>query len=441
MYCKMEAQLNSINLSGADISCPLSGVRFGDAPTKRPAVPDPAASLLAAWDFIGSNYDYADIVRDTTGNGLDFIIVNSRHNYYGGWDADLGLRLGGIGMYIHTHDFLLGKDFTILLFADVRDNSETGWSGFCKRDVLYSAFAPELKLETAYISGLSKPCKSTVRAITSEGYMTDSDEYVSARTGVYEKEEPTGSLTYGVDEAAGEFSEERLFAVRLYNKILPKAAIRDAYDDMVEDFRSLFFKDWKVAPDGSGRPVNVASDLGLSYNAVDTLSSDKFLFSADASYILSADYPCFNAAYTDFDYSITINQNQKIGRYYLITLFGTLSAPPAETGSYLESWQINLVGRSTHGICLRYNDGRNWEISGETYLQNEIGKDYTIKIEKRQDTLRGYVNGILFWDFDITGWVPAAQGNRLLIGRAVGGADTFQGTVSNIQYKVVNVNL
>lgn len=440
----MEARLNNTNLSGVDISHTLPGVRFGNVPAKRPVAPDPGLAPLAAWNFIGSNYDSANVVPDTTGNGLDFTIVNSQHNYNSGWDAGMGLRFDGTGMYISTHNFSLGKDFTIVLFADVYGNYGTNRSGFCKKDVLYSAFISNLKLETAYVSAFTKPYKTAVKAITSKGYMADSDGYVFAQTGVYEKEELPGGLTYGTDETVGKFCGGRLFAVRLYNKILSGTAIQDAYNNMVEDFRMLLFKDWKVVPNNAGRPVNVASDLDLSYNAVDTLSSGRFLFAADASYILSADYPCFNVAYTDFDYSVTINQNQKIGRYYLITLFGTLSAPPAQTGGHLESWQICLMGRSTHGICLRYDSNKNWDAEAnagrEVYLKNEINKDYTIRIEKRRDTLRGYVDGVLFWNFDITGWVPKIQGNRILIGRAVGGWDTFRGTVSGIQYKAIDIN-
>lgn len=439
--------ISNIDLSGVNVSPRISSVKVGNIPSALPAVFDPNAGLLAAWNFIGSNYSDTDVVPDATGNGLDFTIVNSPHNYAGGWDRDLGLRFDKAGMYIYTPNFVLGRDFTIILFANVYGNSGTARSGFCKKDVLYSAFASGnyLKLETAYIANFSRVYSSTVKAITSQSYVIDDNTYVSAKNGVYKKEEPAGGLTYGRDEAANLFCGGRLFAVRLYNTILSESDINEAYNTMLEDFKGLLLKDWVVTPNSAGRPANTASDLGLTYNAIDVNSQRRFLFAADASYILSSDHPCFNATYVDFDFTITINQNQTIGRYYDIVKFGTLSAPPATTGNQLSTvWQIHLVGRSTWGICLRFNDGRNWNSYGdsgqEVYLKNDKNQDYTIKIERRRDTLRGYVNGVLFWDFDVTGWVPKAQGNRLLIGRAVGGADTFRGTVSNLQYKVVGVH-
>lgn len=183
-----------------------------------------------------------------------------------------------------------------------------------------------------------------------------------------------------------------------------------------------------------GNIVDTASGIGLASKNVTTSDpAGRLLFDTDAnSYILTDSNPLFDINSVDFNYYMTINQRINIGRYYIITGFNS-------SANALGEFQIGLVGKSTHGLTLMLYKGYTSIDIGVTF-KVVINQEYKIKIEKRNESFKVYIDDVLRWDVDLNDTVKR-EGNSILIGsntNSVSKLAAFYGYISDIRYEVVN---
>lgn len=183
-----------------------------------------------------------------------------------------------------------------------------------------------------------------------------------------------------------------------------------------------------------GNIVDTASGIGLaSKNVITSDPAGRLLFNTDAnSYILTDSNPLFDVNSVDFNYYITINQQVRIGRYYVITGFNSSVDTPG-------GFQVGLVGKSTHGLTVMLHQGNIGTEAGNLFAVN-LNQEYKIKVEKRNESFKVYIDDVPLWNVDLNNTVKRG-GNSILIGsntNSVSDVAAFYGYISDIRYEVVN---